>query len=674
VTASMPMEGRRRVVIEGVRPEIDYGRFPIKRTVGETVVVEADIFTDGHDLVDAVLMYRKETDRVLTEAPMEALVNDRWRGSFPAEALGRYRYTLRAWVDRFGTWRRDLLKRVDAGQDVGIDLLIGADLIERAARRVTGEPGRKLRAFARRLREDAEAGGARPEAADAALDEELAALMKANPDRRFGSVYGRELAVVVDRERAGFGAWYELFPRSTADEPGRHGTFADVERRLPYVSGMGFDVLYIPPIHPIGETNRKGRNNVTGAKPGDPGSPWAIGSEEGGHTSVHPDLGTIQDFDRLVRAAGRHGLEVAMDLALQGSPDHPYVKEHNEWFRRRPDGTVQYAENPPKKYQDIYPLDFDTEAWRDLWEEMAGIVRFWIGHGVRIFRVDNPHTKPFAFWEWLIEQIKADHPDVIFLSEAFTRPKVMYRLAKAGFTQSYTYFAWRSSAWELRQYLEELTRTDVAEYFRPNLWPNTPDILTEELQTGGRPAFATRLILAATLAASYGIYGPPFELMEHLPVAPRSEEYLDSEKYQVRRWPWDADALDSLAALITRVNRIRRENAALKNDRTLRFHDVDNGRLLVYSKTALDGSDPMLMVVNVDHDYSQAGWLHLDLEALGADPEEPFRVHDLLTEARYTWRGPHNYVELNPHVIPAHVFRIRQRGRGRTEQDFEYFA
>jgi starch synthase (maltosyl-transferring) len=670
----MPLEGRRRVVIEGVHPEIDCGRFPIKRTVGETVVVEADIFTDGHDLMGAVLLHRKDIDRVPTETPLEPLGNDRWRGSFRVDAIGRYRYTLRAWVDRFGTWRRDLQKRVEAGQDVGIDLLIGADLVERTARRVTGEPGRKLRAFARRLREDAEAGGARPEAADTALDPELESLMKANPDRRFGTVHGRELMVVVDRERARFGAWYELFPRSTADEPGRHGTFADVERRLPYVSGMGFDVLYLPPIHPIGETNRKGRNNVTGSSPRDPGSPWAIGSEEGGHASVHPDLGTIEEFDRLVKSAGRLGLEIALDLAFQCSPDHPFVKEHPEWFRRRPDGTVQFAENPPKKYEDIYPLEFDTETWRDLWEELAGIVRFWIGHGVRIFRVDNPHTKPFGFWEWLIEQIKVEHPDVILLSEAFTRPKVMYRLAKVGFTQSYTYFAWRASAWELRQYFEELTQTEVAEFFRPNLWPNTPDILTEELQTGGRAAFTARLILAATLGANYGVYGPPFELMEHLPLASGSEEYLDSEKYEIRHWPWDLKRLDTLVAIITRVNRIRRDNAALQTNRTLRFHDVDNGRLLVYSKTASDGSNPMLMVVNVDHDYTQAGWLHLDLDRLGLDPEEPFRVHDLLTEARYTWKGPHNYVELNPQVVPAHVFRIRQQGRGRTEQDFEYFA
>jgi starch synthase (maltosyl-transferring) len=674
VAMPMPMEGRRRVVIEGVQPEVDCGRFPIKRTIGEEVVVEADIFTDGHDAVGAALLHRNEADRGFTETPMVPLENDRWRGSFGVGEVGRYRYTLRAWVDRFATWRGDLEKRVEAGQDVGIDLLIGADLVERGARRAPGEAGRKLRVFARRLREDAGAGGARPEAADVALDPELSNLMSLYPDRRFGIVYGRELWVVVDRERARFGAWYEMFPRSAAAQPGRHGTFADVERRLPYVAGLGFDVLYFPPIHAIGETHRKGRNNATDARRDDPGSPWAIGSAEGGHTAVHPDLGTLEDFDRLVRAAGRRGLEIALDLAFQCSPDHPYVKEHPEWFRHRPDGTIQYAENPPKKYEDIYPLDFETENWRELWNELAGVVRFWIGHGVRIFRVDNPHTKPFGFWEWLIGQIKADHPDVLFLSEAFTRPKVMYRLAKVGFSQSYTYFAWRTSAWELRQYFEELTRTQVAEYFRPNLWPNTPDILTEELQSGGRAAFTARLILAATLGASYGIYGQPFELMENVPLRPGSEEYMNSEKYEVRHWDWDPGRLDSLAELTSRINRIRRENPALQTNRTLRFHDVDNGRLLVYSKTAPDGSNPMVMAVNVDHHYAQSGWIHLDLDALGLDPEEPYRVHDLLTDARYTWRGAHNYIELNPNVVPAHVFRISQRGRARTEQDFEYFA
>jgi starch synthase (maltosyl-transferring) len=656
-------EGRKRVVIEGVRPEIDCGRFPIKRVVGETVVVEADIFTDGHDALAASLRSWKEGSS-WNEVPMKPLANDRWRGEFAAAETGRYRYTIRAWVDRFGTWARDLAKKIESGLDVSIELRIGSEMVARAALRASGPDRRRLRQFAKLL----EAGG--DGAGEAALDAELARLMEAVPDRRHVTSYGRELRVVVDRERARFSSWYELFPRSTTPEPGRHGTFKDLEARLPYVAAMGFDVLYLPPIHPIGRSHRKGKNNVTRPEPGAPGSPWAIGSEEGGHTEVHPDLGTIEDFDRLVHRAQDFGLEVAMDLAYQCSPDHPWVAKHPEWFRHRPDGTIQYAENPPKRYQDIYPLDFETEAWQELWEELEGVVEFWIGHGIRIFRVDNPHTKPFAFWEWLIGQIKAEYPDAIFLAEAFTRPKVMYRLAKLGFTQSYTYFAWRNAKWELETYFNELTHTEVAEFFRPNLWPNTPDILTEALQTGGRSAFMARVILAATLGASYGVYGPAFELMEHKPLEPGSEEYLDSEKYEIR--VWDLDRPDSLAEFIARLNGIRRENPALQTDRTLRFHEVGNEQLTAYSKSATEGENLILTVVNLDPHTTQGGWLDLSLESLGLDDERPFQVHDLLTEARYIWQGPRHYVELNPQVVPAHVFRIRQRVR--TEQDFEYFA
>jgi starch synthase (maltosyl-transferring) len=654
-------EDRRRIVIEGVRPEIDCGRFPIKRVVGETVIVEADIFTDGHDALAAVLRYAPEGGE-WSEVPMEPLVNDRWRGEFPVSALGSYRYTLRAWIDRFGTWQRDLAKKVEAGLDVTVELQMGAELIARGALRSTGAARRKLRLLAGKL----EAGG--EGATEAALDPELKELMAAAPDRRRATSYGRELRVVVDRERAKFSTWYELFPRSTSTVPGRHGTFEDVVARLPYVSDMGFDVLYLPPIHPIGRSYRKGKNNVTRAEPGAPGSPWAIGSEEGGHAEVHSDLGTIEDFDRLVGRAREYGLEVAMDLAYQCSPDHPWVSKHPEWFRQRPDGTIEHAENPPKKYQDIYPLDFETEAWQDLWDELRSVVDFWIDHGIRIFRVDNPHTKPFAFWEWLIEGVKAEHPAVIFLAEAFTRPKVMYRLAKLGFTQSYTYFAWRNAKWELESYFTELTQTELAEFFRPNLWPNTPDILTERLQTGGRAAFMARVVLAATLGASYGIYGPAYELMEHAPLEPGSEEYFASEKYEIRHW--DLDRPDSLTEFITRVNRARRANPALQTDRTLRFHHVENDQLIAYSKS--ESQNVIVAVVNLDPYNTQGGLLELDLEALGMDEERPFQVHDLLTEARYIWEGPRHFVELNPQVVPAHVFRIRQRIR--TEHDFEYFA
>jgi starch synthase (maltosyl-transferring) len=502
-----------------------------------------------------------------------------------------------------------------------------------------------------------------------ALDEDVARIMAGLPDTGLVTMYDKELAVIVEREKARFSTWYEMFPRSCASEPGRHGTFKDCESRLPYVTTMGFDVLYLPPIHPIGRTHRKGKDNAPIADPDDPGSPWGIGSDEGGHKAVHPQLGTLEDFRRLVARAREHGIDIALDIAFQCSPDHPYVKDRPDWFRWRPDGTVQYAENPPKKYQDIYPLNFETPRWQELWEELKDVVMFWIDQGVRIFRVDNPHTKPFRFWEWLIGEVRGAHPDVIFLSEAFTRPKVMYHLAKLGFTQSYTYFAWRNTKSELTQYFTELTQTDVRECFRANLWPNTPDILTEYLQSGGRPAFAVRLVLAATLGASYGIYGPAFELCENRAAEPSSEEYLHSEKYGIRHW--NIDRPDSLRELIARVNRIRGENRALQSDWSLRFHPVDNDQLICYSKQTEDLANVIIVVVNLSPHYTLSGWVELDLEPLGIDATEPYQVHDLLTDARYLWSGPRNYVELNPRTVPAHVFRVRRRIR--TERDFDYY-
>lgn len=630
---------------------------------------------------------------------MELLGNDRWRASFRVPELGRYYYTIAAWVDRFATWRRDLEKRAEAGQDLSVHFLEGAQLVRQAASRARGRDRMRLldraEALEGAVREmpaaapmqtrsevPAEVGSdsetehhadtgnpATPRAPALALDARLAALMARYADRQPVTTYAKELAVVVEREKARFSTWYEMFPRSCAAEPGRHGTFRDAEARLPYVASMGFDVLYLPPIHPIGHTNRKGRNNALTAAPGDPGTPWAIGSPAGGHKAVHPELGTLEDFRRFVAKAQSHGLEVALDLAFQCSPDHPWVREHPEWFRTLPDGSIRHAENPPKKYEDILPLDFETEAWRELWEELKGVVVFWIEQGVRIFRVDNPHTKPFAFWEWLLGEVRREYPDVIFLSEAFTRPRVMYRLAKLGFTQSYTYFAWRNTKWELTEYLTELTRTEVAEYFRPNFWPNTPDILTAYLQTGGRPAFMARLVLAATLAASYGIYGPAFELCEARTREPGSEEYLDSDKYEIRHW--NLDQPHSLRDFIAKVNRIRRENPALQTDRTLHFHAVSNDELIVYSKHAPDRSNIMLMAVNLDPYHTHAGWVDLDLRTLGLAHDDTYQVHDLLSGARYVWHGAHNYVELDPHVVPAHIFRIERKVR--TEMDFEYY-
>ena len=508
------------------------------------------------------------------------------------------------------------------------------------------------------------------EKTELALSGEISELVGRYAERRFATTHSRELAVVVDRDKARFSAWYEMFPRSCASEAGRHGTLEDCASRLAYVSAMGFDVVYLPPIHPIGDTNRKGKNNSPAAEPDDPGSPWAIGGLAGGHKAVHPQLGSLKDFQQLVARAREYNLEVALDLAFNCTPDHPYVEEHPAWFRHRPDGSVQYAENPPKKYQDIYPFDFETEEWQDLWEELKSIVLFWIQQGVHIFRVDNPHTKPFRFWEWLVKDIKREHPDVIFLSEAFTRPKVMYRLAKLGFSQSYTYFAWRNTKWELTQYFTEIAQTGLRDFFRPSLWPNTPDILTEYLQFGGRAAFMTRLVLAATLGASYGIYGPAFELMEKRPKEPGSEEYLGSEKYEIR--DWDIDSRDSLKDFIGRVNFIRRDNPALQSDWSLSFHNVDNEELICYSKHSGDLSNIILVVVNLDPHHTQSGWVDLSLETLGFDYDQAYQVHDLLSGSRYLWHGPRNYVELDPRLVPAHVFRMRRRVR--TERDFDYFA
>ncbi len=659
-------DGRHRVVIENVQPRVDDGRFPVKRVVGESVQVEADVFGDGHDAVACVLRVRSPGGKTWTELPMQSLGNDRWTASFPVQDLGEYLFTVEGWTDRFLTWVRDMARRVKApDQDLEPEFEIGARLLEAAAGRAQKRDATRLTGWAATLRTrgDLEARTA------LALDPVLEATACGWPDRGLATRYDRELKVRAERPRARYSTWYELFPRSAAETPGRHGTFADVERRLAYIAGMGFDVLYLPPIHPVGRAFRKGPNNSLTAGPPDVGSPWAIGGPEGGHTAIHPDLGTLTDFDRLVSAAQARGIEIALDIAYQCSPDHPWVTEHPAWFRHRPDGTIQYAENPPKKYQDIYPIDFESEDWEALWEGLKEVVVFWARRGVRIFRVDNPHTKAFAFWEWMIAEVQAEYPDTIFLAEAFTRPKVMYRLAKLGFSQSYTYFSWRNTRQELADYFTELSAADVREFFRPNLWPNTPDILTEYLQIGGRPAFQLRVILAATLGASYGIYGPAFELGEHQPRSPGSEEYLDSEKYQLREW--DLGAAHSLKPLITRLNRARRENPALQTNSGLKFHIVDNPLLLCYSKTSDDLANAVLVVANLDLHHAQSGWVHLDLAALGLEPDQAFQVHDELGGSRYLWTGPANYVQLDPAVLPAHLFRIRRQVK--SERDFDYY-
>ena len=658
-------DGRSRVVIESVHPEIDAGEYAIKRTVGESVVVEADIFNDGHDVLSVVLEFRPCDEPDWQEVAMLPLVNDRWRASFQVDFIGVYEYTVRAWIDRFVTWRRDLRKRVAANQAATVDFLIGAELVEAAVPRASGGDAERLQQWARRLRSQ----DAVVRAEQICEDEELSVLMRSYSGREFAVSYERELRVTVDRKRAGFSAWYEMFPRSAGKEPDKHGTLKDVEKRLPYVAEMGFDVLYLPPIHPIGQTFRKGKNNATEANPDDVGSPWAIGSKEGGHKDILPQLGTLEDFRQLVAATSEHGMEIAMDIAFQCAPDHPYVEQHPDWFRQRPDGTIQYAENPPKKYQDIYPFDFESEDWRGLWEELKSIFDFWIEQGVHIFRVDNPHTKPFTFWEWCIGEIKREHPDVLFLAEAFTRPKIMHRLAKLGFTQSYTYFAWRNTKQELTQYVTGLTKGKVREFFRPNFWPNTPDILTEYLQVGGRPAFMSRLVLAATLSPNYGIYGPPFEHCWGAPREHGSEEYLDSEKYEVHNH--DLKRVDSLSEFIARINHIRREFAVFQTNSPPQFHRVDNDEIICFSKMSPDKSQLILVVVSLDPHHQQSGWVELPLEDLCLEETHPYQVHDLLGDGRFLWHGERNFVELNPQSAPAHIFQIRRRVR--SERDFEYY-
>ena len=625
------MPAPARVILESVRPQVDGGRYPVKRVIGEEVLVEADVFADGHDQVACELLWKSGEESDWQTVPMEFRHNDHWLASFTVEKLGRYQYKVRGWVDPFLTWRRDLVKRRDAGQDLSIDFLIGAALLPNS---ILGDASRS----ADERYQAAMSADAPPPAPETVVESEPA------------------LEVLVDPVRARFSTWYEMFPRSVRGD-GRHGSFRDVVERLAYVQDMGFDVLYFPPIHPIGTTARKGKNNAVSAQPGDVGSPWAIGAAEGGHKAIQPELGTPEDFRFLVGEAKKRNIDIALDIAFQASPDHPYVKEHREWFRARPDGTVQYAENPPKKYQDIYPFDFESPAWKSLWEELKSVFEFWVEQGVTIFRVDNPHTKAFAFWEWCLRELKEKHPELIFLSEAFTRPRVMHKLAKIGFTQSYTYFTWRNSKAELVEYFTELTQHPSREYFRPNVWPNTPDILHETLQSGGRAAFIVRIVLAATAAANYGIYGPAYELLEHEPREPGSEEYLNSEKYEIKRW--DLERPDSLRALIGRLNRIRHENPALQRDWSLRFHPIDNAQLLVYSKR--EGANVILTAVNLDFLHPQSGFVELALPELNIAPHETFEVHDLLSGGRYTWSGARNYIELNPHQLPAHVFKVVRR-------------
>ena len=638
----------RRVFVRALHPQIDGGRYPAKAIVGDPFVVSADVFADGHVRLAAEVLWRREGAAELQRVTMTPLGNDRWEGRFVPAGPGIHQYTVRARIDPFAGWASDLERRIAAGQDVAIDLRIGAEIVEHAAAIASAQARDPLVALARSLG----AGGAA--AIAQAIDPTTAAMVAAAADWSDATEHEPLLTLYAEPPRAAFSAWYELFPRSLGSTTAP-GTLRDAAAAVPEIAAAGFDVLYLPPIHPIGRTARKGPNNTETAGADDPGSPWAIGSEDGGHTAVDPALGTVADVRTLADVARAHGMELALDIAFQCSPDHPYVREHPEWFRHRPDGTIQYAENPPKRYQDIYPFDFGTAAWRELWNELAGVVLFWVDAGVQVFRVDNPHTKPIRFWEWLIAQVRRQAPEVTFLAEAFTRPAVMYELAKAGFSQSYTYFTWRNTPAELEAYFTEVAEPRIRQLFRPSLWPNTPDILTAYLQTGGRPAFAVRAVLAATLASSYGIYGPAFEHVEARAVARGSEEYLHSEKYQLRRRDLGVPALRPLLATL---NRIRRAHPALQRDRGIVFHPVQGDGLLAYSRASADGADVVLVVANTDPTRSREGMVNVQTDRIGIPAGASFTVTDLLDGTRYAWHAGRNYVRLDPTRAPAHVFAV----------------
>lgn len=646
-------QGKQRVIIQNIDPQVHNNQFPVKRSIGEAVLITADIFADSHDKIQAYVRFRKEGEKNWQEAPMLPQLNDQWTATFIPDSLGFYEFTVSGYIDHYASWQYGLRKKHEAGQDISVEMLIGAEMVETIAQRADGQNQNKLSGFANRFRnsQDVEGGVA------AALSDEVTQLVSQYYDRSNASVHHPAILVEVERKKALFSSWYEFFPRSTSREPGKHGNFKTARAILPRIAGMGFDVVYLPPIHPIGKKHRKGLNNALTANPGDPGSCWAIGSDEGGHKAIHSELGTMKDFQDFLWEAGEHDIEVAIDIAFQCAPDHPYVQEHPQWFKWRPDGTVQYAENPPKKYQDILPINFETEDWQNLWQELKSVIDYWIDKGVKIFRVDNPHTKSFKFWQWCIKEIRTANPEVIFLAEAFTRPRIMEWLAKTGFNQSYTYFTWRQNPYELREYMLELTQGPMRNYFRPNFWPNTPDILTPDLVHGGEPAHIMRLILAATLSSNYGLYGPVYEFVVNTPY-PGKEEYLDSEKYEIKNWDWDAET--RIREIITIINRVRKDNPALQSTANVVFAEVQNDQMLAYAKKDVASGNTMFMVINMDPYNTQSAHLKMPMYELGMPMDQPYRLEDQISGASYTWHGEWNYVELNPFQIPVHVFKVVQ--------------
>lgn len=653
----------KRVIIENVMPQVNHGDFPAKGVIDEECFVEADIFTDGHLSVASQLYYKHEEEAKWRQTSLKPLSNDRWQASFFPRKLGTYQFFIEAWVDEFGSWLKDFKKKREAGLDLKEEFRIGANILLRLSEKSSKKD------FFQKIAKALEGKKKEEEKIALVFSEDLQRNLDLLPQDKSLITKSGVLKVEAARKKALFSTWYELFPRSCTNDSKKHGTFSNVLKEIPRLAKMGFDVLYFPPIHPIGKTKRKGKNNSLEAEAHDPGSPWAIGAKEGGHKAIHKDLGTLQDFKKLLKEAKKHGIEIALDLAFQCSLDHPYIKEHPEWFEWRPDGTIQYAENPPKKYEDIVPFHFTLENKEELFQELLSIVLFWVSQGIKIFRVDNPHTKPFALWEWLIREVKAESNDVLFLSEAFTRPKVRERLAKIGFDQSYTYFTWRTTKFELTEYLKQLTGPLMRHYFRPNFWVNTPDILPEHLQVGIKASFQSRLLLAATLSSNYGMYGPAFELMLSDAIEGK-EEYRDSEKYEIKNW--SAIGRNRLDDFISLVNQIRKDNPALQDTYNLEFFFIPNDFLLAFGKYDRERKNYLIVVINLDYENVQSGMLEIPLDRLGIVEDRPFMVHDLLTNHRYIWQGRRQYIELRPYEVPGHIFKVLPAMH--REENFDYYT
>lgn len=639
------INGQQRVIIENVQPEVDGGLYPAKRTVGERVDVTADIFCDGHDHLRAHLLFRKEGEEQWQTVEMQHEMNDVWSAAFTVTEKGYYNFTILAWIDHFDTWYDGFRKKSLANVDVSLELKEGAQYLRTLSKKDKAD----LEETAKKLEAPYD------DAVAFVMSDAFAEIVHTNPVIEHPAMPATHWRVLVEHKKANFSTWYELFPRS-ASLDGKHGTFRDVIRLLPRIASMGFDVLYLPPIHPIGKVNRKGKNNNVNSEPGEPGSPWAIGSDEGGHKSIHPELGTLDDYKLLIQEAKKLNIDIALDIAFQCAPDHPYVKAHKNWFKIRPDGSIQYAENPPKKYQDIYPFNFESEDWEALWKELLSVITYWIDQGVKIFRVDNPHTKPIRFWEWAIAEVNKKYDDVIFLAEAFTRPKVMASLAKVGFTQSYTYFTWRVPKHELTEYMNELVSGQSRNYFRPNFWPNTPDILPYHLQHQGENIFIIRLALAATLSSNYGMYGPVYEFLDNEPV-PAKEEYFNSEKYEIKRHDWKKT--NRMTDIITLVNKARHEHPALQSTWNIRFCFIENQNLLAFVKATDDRSDIVLVIVNLDPHARHSGYVQLPKDYLKLGDHINVKLHDLIMDEHYTWTQEWNYVELDPYKMPFHLFKLQ---------------